>query len=123
MGDETRSAGAGRCGARCARSLSDLRSSVAAQIKAWRNARAETLSSIASALGVSESTVYMWEAGERFPNPENLVGLADVLGIPPCKFFLTDHSTCCRVNPQENCEPPRHPPARAETSSPRALRK
>jgi len=75
----------------------DLRADVAAKIKAWRVVRTETQATVARALGVSESTVNMWEAGERFPNPENLLGLAEVLGIPPCRFFRSAESACSNV--------------------------
>lgn len=87
----------------CAR-RKDLRSKVAAQIKAWRLAREETQATVAIALGVAESTVNMWEKGERFPNPENLLGLAEVLGIPPCRFFQSADSACLRHGHAGGCE-------------------
>jgi transcriptional regulator with XRE-family HTH domain len=61
------------------------------------------LDTIARALGVAESTVSMWETGKRFPSPENLVGLAKVLEVPPCKFLLSGESTCQASD--RACEP------------------
>jgi transcriptional regulator with XRE-family HTH domain len=77
-----------------ARKTENLRALVAARIRTWRTARRESLKSLARTLGVAESTLSMWESGKRFPNPENILCLAQVLGVAPCAFFATEASRC-----------------------------
>jgi transcriptional regulator with XRE-family HTH domain len=64
--------------------VTDIRSLVARRIRSWRLKKHFKLCTIARKLGVSESTVSMWETGERFPNPENLAALAILMQAPPC---------------------------------------
>lgn len=45
---------------------------------------------IASAVGVSEPTIYRWKSGENAPSLDNLDKLAEVLGVNPLVFFSTE---------------------------------
>ena len=59
------------------------------EIRAWRESQGLKLESVAASVGVSISTISLWERGHRYPNIENLVALASVLRIPPCRFLCT----------------------------------
>lgn len=53
----------------------------------WRRESGWSLDSLAVAVGVSPSTVSLWQTGKRFPNLENLIALGTVMSAPPCHFF------------------------------------
>ena len=42
---------------------------------------------LADKLGVSRTTVTMWEAGGQYPRPENIIRLASVLGCTIDELF------------------------------------
>lgn len=46
-------------------------------------------SDLAERLGVSKSTVSMWETGERTPTLETLEAIADVLNVSPAELWGT----------------------------------
>lgn len=52
---------------------------------------------IASAVGVSEPTIYRWKKGENAPSLDNLDKLAEVLNISAFAFFQTEE----KENPLE----------------------
>lgn len=50
-------------------------------IKALREAKGLTLMKLAQEVGVSYTTIQMWDKGISEPNEENLAKLKDVLGV------------------------------------------
>ena len=64
-----------------------LRRDFCTKIVTWRKESGWSLDSLARDVGVSPSTVSLWENGKRFPNLENLVALGTVMSVPPCHFF------------------------------------
>jgi transcriptional regulator with XRE-family HTH domain len=85
--------------------VTDIRSLVARRIRSWRLKHNYKLCTIARKLGVSESTVSMWETGERFPNPENLAALAILMQTPPCYLFCQqqDADDCIKNGKAHRC--------------------
>ncbi|SFU46729.1 helix-turn-helix domain-containing protein [Alicyclobacillus macrosporangiidus] len=57
--------------------------STGSRIAHLRRARGLTQAQLASAAGVSASTIAMYETGRRTPDPEHLDKLAAALGVPP----------------------------------------
>ncbi|WP_035462118.1 helix-turn-helix domain-containing protein [Alicyclobacillus macrosporangiidus] len=57
--------------------------STGSRIAQLRRARGLTQAQLASAAGVSASTIAMYETGRRTPDPEQLDKLAAALGVPP----------------------------------------
>lgn len=66
-----------------------LRTRLAQEIRAWRETHGTKLESLANSVGVSVSTVSLWENGLRYPNIENLVALAAALSLPPCRLLCS----------------------------------
>ena len=66
-----------------------LRTRLAWEIRSWRETHGTKLEVLASSVGVSVSTVSLWENGLRYPNIENLVALAATLSLPPCRLLCS----------------------------------
>ena len=43
----------------------------------------------------SKAQLNQWENGERTPSAKKIAALASVLGVPPCSFFLKEHTCKC----------------------------
>lgn len=70
------------CPSECPASCLDpttIRKHLAEQLKAWRLADGHTIDSLAAVLGVSRSTISLWESAKRFPSLEHLTALALVM--------------------------------------------
>lgn len=65
-----------------------LRLTIARRIRECRARSGEKIGAVAKALGVSESTVSMWESGKRHPNPDHLEALARAYDVPVWFFFF-----------------------------------
>lgn len=72
----------------------DIRASFATAFRNWRRANKLPLKKIAADLGVSISTVDLWESGKRFPGGRNFELLAHYTGLPPCKLFCVMADKC-----------------------------
>lgn len=68
----------------------DVRSVLGAQLRKWRQRKAVSLKAMAIDMGVSESTLSLWESGRRFPSADNLNNLSQYLGLPHCLLLCTD---------------------------------
>ena len=78
-----------------------VRKSFAAAFKKWRRQNNIPLKQIAADLGVSITTIDLWESGRRFPCSEHLDALAEYIGLLPCQFFCILADQCqpgeCRL--------------------------
>jgi transcriptional regulator with XRE-family HTH domain len=72
----------------------NVRASFAAAFTNWRRKNGIPLKNIAEDLGVSISTVSMWESGKRFPTGSNFEMLVEYTGLPPCKLFCVMADKC-----------------------------
>jgi transcriptional regulator with XRE-family HTH domain len=82
---------AGKKGVGC-----DIRKNFAIVFKTWRQRNSLLLKQIAAELGVSASTVNLWEMGRRFPTGKNIEALAQYTGLPPCRLFCLMAAKCTR---------------------------
>lgn len=57
------------------------------RFKACREACGMTQKEVAISLGVSIQAVSFWETGERIPQPEKLLQIADLYGVPLDALF------------------------------------
>ncbi|MBQ9344324.1 MAG: helix-turn-helix transcriptional regulator [Kiritimatiellae bacterium] len=64
-----------------------MRRTFAANLRRIREARGLKRYGAALELGVSASTWSRWEAGQRFPTPPLLAGIAALLEAPVAEFF------------------------------------
>jgi transcriptional regulator with XRE-family HTH domain len=74
--------------------LCDIRASFACAFSNWRRKNKLPLKKVAADLGVSISTVNLWESGKRFPGSRNFEMLLDYTGLPPCKLFCVMADKC-----------------------------
>ena len=74
----------------------DIRKNFAIVFKTWRQRNSLLLKQIAADLGVSASTVNLWEMGRRFPTGKNIEALAQYTGLPPCRLFCLMAAKCTR---------------------------
>ncbi len=51
------------------------------RLRSLRNERRETQSQVGAAIGIGERHYQKFEAGDNFPNAENLCALADHFGV------------------------------------------
>ena len=72
----------------------DLRVSFAIAFKNWRRKRRIPLKRIATDLGLSVSTISLWELGKRFPTGRHFELLAEYTGLPPCRLFCIMADKC-----------------------------
>ena len=72
----------------------DIRASFACAFGNWRRKHKIPLKKIAGDLGISVSTVNLWESGKRFPGGYNFEMLVDYAGLPPCKLFCVMADNC-----------------------------
>ena len=60
----------------------------------WRRQHDLLLKQMAPELGVSVSTLDAWETGDRFPTEGHLTVLSRYTGLPVCRLFCADPTTC-----------------------------
>lgn len=63
------------------------REEIAEKLRALRIQKKLSISDVSMATGVSESTIYNYEAGYRVPRDEMKVKLANLYGVSPLIFF------------------------------------
>ena len=68
-----------------------IRAKLASRIRLWREESDWSLEAASKRLGVSPSTINLWENGKRFPNLENLIALSMLIGEKPCQLMCPDH--------------------------------
>ena len=71
--------------------LTDTTVWVASAIRGAREQRGWSKSELARRLNRTQTAVSYWEAGKRSPGLDDLVDLADALGVPVDAFFPPDH--------------------------------
>ena len=60
------------------------------RIKLFRRAKGLSKKDFAELLGVTPTTVYLWERGQRTPPYDRLCRIAEVLEVPRHVFFAED---------------------------------
>ena len=65
----------------------DIRASFATAFRNWRLKSNIPVKKIAEDLGITISTVSLWESGKRFPTGRHLEKIVDYTGVPPCQLF------------------------------------
>lgn len=63
------------------------REGIGEKLKTLRMQKELSISDVSKATGVSESTIYNYEAGYRVPRDEMKVKLANLYGVSPLIFF------------------------------------
>jgi transcriptional regulator with XRE-family HTH domain len=74
------------CGNPC-HSPAKIREHFSRQIKLWREAHQWSIDCLARQIGVSASTISLWESSKRFPSLENIAALARLMKQPVSLFF------------------------------------
>lgn len=59
----------------------------AQRIRFYRKAKGLTQRELAEAMGVTATTVWLWEDGRRSPTYETLIRIQEFLGVPRTLFF------------------------------------
>lgn len=67
-----------------------IRRAIGMRIQLWRMERGWTLDVLAGHVGVSASTVSLWEHAKRTPSLENLVGLSALMGVAPGELLADE---------------------------------
>ena len=72
----------------------DIHASFAIAFKNWRQKNNLLLKKVAADLGLSLSTINLWEQGKRFPTGPHLQKLTEYTGMPPCRLFCVAADKC-----------------------------
>jgi transcriptional regulator with XRE-family HTH domain len=63
------------------------------RLRALRLARGISAATLADEIGVTESAVFFYEAGERTPRDDKKVAIAKFFGVPVAEVFFADEAT------------------------------
>ncbi|MEI6395708.1 MAG: helix-turn-helix transcriptional regulator [Verrucomicrobiota bacterium] len=72
----------------------DIHASFAIAFKNWREKNKLPLKKVAADLGLSLSTINLWERGKRFPTGPHFQMLTEYTGMPPCRLFCVVADKC-----------------------------
>lgn len=63
------------------------------RLRELRIARGISAAALADEIGVTESAVFFYEAGERTPRDDKKVAIAKFFGVPVAEIFFADDTT------------------------------
>lgn len=68
----------------------DVGATFGSNVKRFRQALGLTQAALAEKLGVTLQTVFNYEAGTKWPRPDMIAALSNVLGVPPSQLLATE---------------------------------
>lgn len=72
----------------------DIRASFATALRNWRQTHNLTLNQVATDLGLSASTINLWEQAKRFPAVRHFDLVAAYTRVPPCRLICLMADDC-----------------------------
>lgn len=81
--------------------VDDLKDIIAHNLEKLRRLNNKSMSELAEAIGVSQSTISDWENGKKMPRSGSIQKLADYFGVPKTELLMDNHKPISNISVSE----------------------